>query len=437
MKTVCSMCLTNNGKWRPRSIAAIAICGLTILLAAASATTRAQDVSRIAAIVNDEIISVLDLVGRIDLTIFAANFPNTGDTRRRLARQILRALVDERLQLQEAARMGIRVSERDIAAEIRVIERQNGVPQGGLDGVLRQQGVKKSSLVTQLRARIAWTKTVQRRMRRQIAVSDEEVDEAMQRLLTNQGLVQNRVAEILLTFDSPDQESEVRAAAERLVQQIRQGAQFGALARQFSRSASAASGGELGWVAQGQLDEALDLALLERSPGQITDPIRTFSGYYILLLRDQRSPDATSENTVLELQQLVVPIAAGATATEVANKTKLALDARSALTSCEALPAVAKSIDSPLSGSLGKIAIKDLPANLRHAVIDLDTGNVSQPIVTKTAVLLLLVCDRIEAKIELPTREQIQTRLGLQKLDLLGRRYLRDLRRSAFVEYRV
>ena len=420
---------------RPATLSAI--CGLTIWLAIASATTRAQDVSRIAAIVNDEIISVLDLVARIDLTIFAANFPDTGDTRRRLAGQVLRALVDERLQLQEAARLGVRVNDRDIEVQLREIERQNGVPRGGLDELLRQRGVKKSTLVAQLQARTAWTKTVQRRLRRQIAISDEEVDEELQRLQTNQGLVQNRVAEILLTFDSSDQEREVRGAAERLVQQIREGAQFAALARQFSRSASAASGGELGWVTQGQLDESLEQALRETDPGQITDPIRTFAGYYILLLRDQRTPDSTSENTVLDLHQLVVPVAAGATATEIEDKTKIAINARSALTSCEALPAVAKSIASPQSGSLGKIAIKDLPANLRHAVLDLGAGDVSEPIITPSAVLLLMVCERIEASIEMPTREQIQTRLGLRKLDLLGRRYLRDLRRAAFVEYRV
>lgn len=425
------------GICRARLVTAFAVCGLTIWLAVASLATRAQDVSRIAAIVNDEIISVLDLVARIDLTIYAANFPDTGETRQRLARQVLRALVDERLQLQEAARLGVRVGDRDIEVQLRDIERQNGVSRGGLDGLLRQRGVKKSTLIAQLRARIAWTKTVQRRLRRQIAVSDEDVDEELQRLQTNQGLVQNRVAEILLTYDSPDQEREVRKAAERLVQQIRDGAQFGALARQFSRSASAASSGELGWITQGQLDEALEQALQDRVPGQITDPIRTFAGYYILLLRDQRTPDSTSENTVLDLHQLVVPIAASATESEVENKTNVAMNARSALTSCAALPAVAKKMASPKSGSLGKIAIKDLPANLRHAVQDLSAGGVSEPIITPSSVLLLMVCDRIEAKIELPTREQILTRLGLRKLDLLGRRYLRDLRRSAFVEYRV
>lgn len=420
-----------------RSVSRLILFALLLCLAIRPGILRAQDVSRIAAIVNEEIISVLDLAARIDLTIFAANFPNTPDTRRRLSGQVLRALVDERLQLQEANRLGVRINNRDIDVQLDEIERQNGVAQGGLDELLRRRGVNKASLVAQLRARITWTKTLQRQMRRQIAVSDEEVDEELKRLEINQGLVQNRVAEILLTFDGDDQEGEVRKAAERLVQQIRGGARFGALARQFSRSASAASGGELGWVAQGQLDEALEQALKERTPGQITEPIRTFAGYHILMLRDQRTPQSASQNTLLELHQLVIPIQSGASATDITTKTTLAMNTRSALTSCSTLSEVAKTVGSPQSGSLGRIAIKDLPANLRHAVINLAAGDVSEPIVTKTAVLLLMVCDREEKLLELPTRKQIQSRLSFNKLDLLGRRYLRDLRRSAFVEYRI
>ena len=410
---------------------------LLLCLAVSPGILRAQDVSRIAAIVNEEIISVLDLAARIDLTIFVANFPNTQDTRRRLSGQVLRALVDERLQLQEANRIGVRVNNREIDAQLAEIERQNGVAQGGLDELLRQRGVKKSSLVAQLRARITWTKALQRQMRRQTSVSDEEVDEELKQLEINQGLVQNRVAEILLTFDGADQEGEVRKAAEGLVQQIRGGTRFDVLARQFSRSASAAAGGELGWVAQGQLDEALEQALKERSPGQITEPIRTFAGYHILMLRDQRTPRSSSQDTLLELHQLVIPVQVGASAAEIETKTTLAKNMRSTLTSCSALPEVAKAVGSPQSGSLGRIAIKDLPANLRHAVIDLAAGDVSEPIVTKTGVLLLMVCDREEKALELPTRQQIQSRLSFNKLNLLGRRYLRDLRRSAFVEYRI
>ena len=160
-----------------RAISRLILIALLLCIAASLGMLRAQDVSRIAAIVNEEIISVLDLAARIDLTIFAANFPDTPDTRRRLSGQVLRALVDERLQMQEADRLGVRINNREIDIQLGEIERQNGVAQGGLDELLRRRGVKKSSLVAQLRARITWTKTLQRQMRRQITVSDEDVDD--------------------------------------------------------------------------------------------------------------------------------------------------------------------------------------------------------------------------------------------------------------------
>lgn len=411
--------------------------GLGIWLATGQANVRAQDVSRIAAIVNDDIISILDLSARIDLTIFAANYPNTVVTRRRLADQMLRSLIDEKLQLQEARSRGIRVSKREIDIQLSEIERQNNVARGGLNDLLERRGIKKSSLVEQLRARAAWIKTVKRKFRRQITVSDEEIDDELDRMAFIQGQVQYRVAEILLTFDSPEQEKKIRSEATRLTQQIRNGARYDALARQFSQSASAVAGGDLGWITQGQLDTALEEALKELTPGQVSDPVRTYAGYHVLILRDQRTPQDQKQNTVLDLQQIVIPIKTDAANTEIEKQRIVAQNMRTSLKSCDDISTVAKSIVSPMSGSLGRIVIKDLPKKLQNAVISLKVGDVSAPIVTSNAVLLLMVCDLEEPSAELPSREQIQTRLSFQKLDLLGRRYLRDLRRSAFVEYRI
>lgn len=437
LKNVCSKRRGQSDTLPSRPAVAIAIFGLAIWLVTGQANVRAQDVSRIAAIVNNDIISILDLSARLNLTIFAANFPNSTDTRRRLANQILRSLIDERLQLQEAARQGIRVGKREIDIQLGEIERQNNVPRGELDNLLARKGIKKSSLIEQLKARMAWTKTIKRKLRRQIVVNDEEIDEELERLLVIQGQVQYRVAEILLTFDNSSQENAVRKEAARLAQQIRNGAKYDALARQFSQSASAALGGDLGWVTQGQLDVALEDALKQLGPGQVSDPIRTFAGYYILILREQRTPQDIAKNTVLDLQQIVIPLPTDVTNVEIERKKNLAQNIRATLTSCDEVPAVAESITSPMSGSLGKIAIKDLPKDLQNAVITLGVGEVSAPIITPKAVLLLMVCHLEKAAVELPSREQIQARLEFQKLDLLGRRYLRDLRRSAFVEYRI
>ena len=90
-------------------------------------------------------------------------------------------------------------------------------------------------------------------------------------------------------MDTPEREDEVRRLADRLYEQIGQGASFTAVARQFSQSAGATNSGDLGWVQQGQLPEELDAALRQLRPGQATRSIRSVTGYHILLLRDQRT----------------------------------------------------------------------------------------------------------------------------------------------------
>src|SRR5690606_10759368 len=124
------------------------------------------------------------------------------------------------------------------------------------------------------------------------AIGDDEVDELLSRMEASQDRPLARVQEIFLPVDSPSEEAEVQATAERLVQQLRGGADFGAIARQFSRGTTAREGGDVGWVQEGQLAARLDQALAGLQPGDITDPIRGTGGIYILRLVDRRLPHA-------------------------------------------------------------------------------------------------------------------------------------------------
>src|SRR6185503_8993660 len=93
-----------------------------------------------------------------------------------------------------------------------------------------------------------------------------------------------------LTVDNPESEPQVRATAQRLVQQIRGGAGFGTIARQFSETTASSGEGDLGWVQTGQLDPKIDEALAKMKPGEVSDPIRLVNGYHIIELRDRRLP---------------------------------------------------------------------------------------------------------------------------------------------------
>jgi peptidyl-prolyl cis-trans isomerase SurA len=273
---------------------------------------------------------------------------------------------------------------------------------------------------------------VQRRLRPTVDIGDEEIDEVIARIRSSQGRMQLRVSEILLGVDSVLQDDEVRRAAERLVEQLRGGANFEALARQFSQSATASVGGDLGWVEEGQLPDELSDALGRMRPGGLAGPIPTFGGFYILLLRDQRRVplgDAT-----VNLKQLLFALPPDAAADQLEQARTKAAELQQRIESCESFDALAEEHGSPGSGDLGTLKLSELPEDLRRVIGPLTIGQASAPMRVAAGISLLLVCSREDDSID---REKIRNSLIAQRLDMLARRYLRDLRRAATVDVRL
>ena len=248
-----------------------------------------QESVGIAAVVNNEAISIPDLVARIDVAIVASRLRASEDLRRQLAPQVLRSLVDERLKVQEAERLGVTVSDAEMANARRSVEQRNGIAAGELDDFLRRQGLNVVTVTDQLRAEILWSKLVRGRLGAAVSVGEGEIDEALAQLEANRGRPEFRVAEIFLAVESSEQESEVRAAAESLFEQLKAGAKFDQIASQFSQSATAAVGGDIGWVLEGELPSEIEAVLARMQPGRIAPPVRTFDGYSIVLLIDRRT----------------------------------------------------------------------------------------------------------------------------------------------------
>jgi peptidyl-prolyl cis-trans isomerase SurA len=257
----------------------------------------AQESLRIAAVVNDDVITGLDLAVRTRMAILSSSLPDTPEMRNRVARQVLRAMIDERLMLQEAARQNIVVQQAEIDAELSKLAERNGVTLDQFGAYLAQNGVLLEPLSEQVRATIAWSKLVSRQLRPRAVVTEEDIDEVLRQAEEAQGQPQRRVSEIFLAVDAPAEEEEVRRGAERLIEQIRSGIPFSAIASQFSDGATAAVGGDIGWVLPGQLAPEVEETLEKMQDGDIAGPVRAAGGYYILQLRGQRSisPDDAPE----------------------------------------------------------------------------------------------------------------------------------------------
>lgn len=412
---------------------------LIVFIAALAGPGAAQDVQRIVALVNDDVVSLYDLNSRMRLVLISSNLPDTSENRGRIQPQIIRALIDEKLQRQESERLGIGVTENELQQAIGRIEQANRLGRGGFQRFIEQNGVERSTIYDQIRTGLAWRKVVERRLRTTFDISDDEIDEQLARLRSSQGSVENLLAEIFLAVDLPEQDEEVRQTAQGLIDQMVRGAPFAAIAQQFSQSAAAAAGGDIGWIPVGQFDELVDSAIASLQPGQVTVPIRSVAGYYIYLLRDRRSlAGPLPEDATVSLAQMILPLPRGAGDADVRSQSDLLQQVREVVKGCEDMERAAKELGAQLGGAPQRFRIGDLAPAIRPTVFNLKIGELSEPIRVDGGMLTLMVCEREDPKsANLPSREEIAEQLTRQRLDLAARRYLRDLRRAAVVDIRV
>lgn len=418
---------------------------LTLFLVLGTGSVSAQDSLRIAAVVNDQVISVYDLDMRIGLVTTFSGVTDTVENRQRMAPQVLRILIDEELKRQEAVRRGVTVSESEIQRTIARLEKRNKLNEGEMSKMLARRNIEIKALTRQIEAQLLWGKLVSGSYGRSVHVSDEEINTVLAEVERNKGKPEYLLAEIFLPVDRPEADREMLALANRLIDQLKQGATFAELARNFSKSASAAHGGDLGWNVQGQLGPYLDAAIVNLKPGQVSTPIRAADGYYILLLRDQRIAtgldEAQRQSPIVNVQQFFLPIEKGASPAEVALATEAAKKVVEKAKTCEELDRASKEIGSPMSGNLGDIPTDALAPQQRDLIRALPVMTPSQPLRTDDGVIVLMVCRRDEVQGDTPTeagiRERIAERLIEERLDLAGNQLLRDLRRNAFVDVRL
>lgn len=406
-------------------------------LAGISPPAMSQQVVDIVAVVNDQPITAYDLRQRLNLIIRSSSLKDTSDVRRDLAPRVVNALVNETLQLQEAKRLGIKVDQKEIDSTLALIERQNHIPTGHLDKFFKLRGIDKQTLIHQVRANLAWTDVVRRKFMRTITVTDEEIDRALQRLKDDAEAPRLLVAEIFIAVDNPRDDAEAKRNADRIFGELRKGASFPLLARQFSQSASAERGGDLGWVLPGELEPQVQKILSKIPVHSVTQPIHTASGYYIMALRDRREPPSKgTENTTLSLRQIVLDLPKNASKSDVQSQRDLAQTIRQSVRGCQDFLSTTQELNTKMSGDLGTLKLSELPPKIKEVVSNLKVGMPSQPVVSDNSVRVLMVCNRKTPSLNLPNREDVRKRLTIQRLEVRARRYLRELRDSAFLDIR-
>ncbi|MFZ6763082.1 peptidylprolyl isomerase [Pseudoroseomonas sp. WGS1072] len=401
---------------------------------AAQPAPPAQQVNRIVAVVNGDIVTASEVANRARL--FALNAGMGPDAVERLRPQVTRLLVDERLRMQEVQRRRIPVTDADVAAAVAEIESRNGLPAGGLAAQLRSAGVQPRALYDQIRTQIGWSRLIRQQLGPQAQVEPARVQEALEAHKARTGEPEYLVSEIFIPVDDPTSEPEVRRFVDDVVGQLRRGVPFPAAATQFSQSQTALQGGDMGWTRPDEFDPAVGRIVSQMPPGAISNPVRVPGGFQIVALRQKRETGRelvtliTMRQAFFAFQGTLDPQAPTAQQVQVVERAR-ALEGKA----CSAVEAAGRGGDRPVDP--GTVPLDSVqPPVLRNILSGLPLNRASQPLIAPDGVLVLAVCSKETRNIAELTPDQARMQILRDRIELTSRQLQRDLRRRAQIDMR-
>ncbi|MEY4722375.1 MAG: hypothetical protein RIQ46_2100 [Pseudomonadota bacterium] len=395
------------------------------------------NVRRATAVVNGDIITGTDVDQRMALVLAANDNQLSAEDLQRLRLQVLRNLIDETLQIQEAKAADIEVQDAEVEETyVRVASQNFRREPKAMDAHLLKIGSSPASLKRQIRGELSWQRLLRRNVQPFVNVSEEEVNEMLERLKAAKGTEEYRIGEIYLSA-TPDSRAQVAENATRIVQQLREGGSFVGYARQFSEASTAAVGGDLGWIRLAQLPPELATAARQLAPGQLVGPIEVRGGFSILYLIDKRQVlMADPRDAVLSLKQVSINFPEGLTE---AQATKRAGDFATAIKNargCGAVDGVAAQVGAQVVAN-DQVRARDLPGPLQEMLLGLSLGETTQPFGSiQEGVRMLMLCGRDDPQVAGgPSFDELMSQLEDDRVNKRAQTYLRDLRRDAIIDY--
>lgn len=422
-----------------KAFAAVLVLCLVVIAPARLHDARGQQIiQKIEALVNDEAITAYDVGQRMGLVLLATGQQiSSQEDLMQLRQQVLETLINEKLEVQEAKEYEVPVPDEEIYAVYDRVARSYNRTPDNFDQLLQQYGTSTQALVQQIEAEYAWQTLVNGRYNTYVAVNDQEIDQLLEEMKANAGKQEYRLSEIYLIVNDPSQDERVKATAQRIRDQMESAYQFGEMARQFSQSTTSAQGGDLGWVTQDQMRPEVYEAIKDMNIFDVSQPIKTSGGYYLVALTDRRKILATDPlDELLRLRQIGWFFTADTTQEEALEWYDDAEKKVAAFDSCQNLDTFVNSLGEVVSRDLGEIALKQLNPELRDIIGDMEPNSATPPINTPDGFMIFVVCGRRMPETSLPDPEVLQQQIETQRISLMARRYLRDLRRDAIIEYK-
>jgi len=421
------------------------------LVQAASATAQTLDLSStgdfldgIAAIVNDGIVLKSEVdqeVAQITerLTAQGTRVPPAG----KLIPKVLERLIIKRIQLQKAERLGIQISDEALNLALTNLAKRNGTTLSELPAKLAAQGIEYSSFRNEMREQLAIDQLRQRDVIARINVTPRELEEYLAR--QSDHAAQNeefKVSHILVSISGDASAEDIAAAKSKILlilKRARNGESFHDLAIETSDAQDALKGGDLGWRRGNELPTLFADIVPGLTPGQISEPLRSASGFHLVRLDDARGTEPVMEHQI-HVRHILI------TTNEVlddgAAKQKL-LEIRQQIIDGDDFGAVATVMsEDPGSavkgGDLGWNGPGTFVPEFQAVCDALDIGEISEPFKTPFGWHIVQLLDRrVQDMTEEVERREAIMAIRNSKLEEETELWARRLRDQAYVEYKL
>ena len=424
-------------------IAVLSSAGPTAGVAAVTPPASISDIDRIVAIVNNDVITYSELENRLEetrkqLTAERIKAPPEDVLRR----QLLERMVAERVQLQLAAQLGVRVADADVDQAIQTVARRNNMSVDALLKTLGREGFDLADYRARIREQITIQQLLEREIANRVTVTDSEVANFLENnRARGGGEFEYNLSHIFVPLPEAASSEQIQAAklrAEKIHAEIKGGEDFARAAVTYSQGPDALKGGALDWKKSGQLPELFVGAVTGLQPGDISPVLRGPNGFHILKLNERRGGEATQAVTQTRVRHILLRPSEIQSLDE-ARSALLQLRAR--IEGGEDFAAIARtssedSASASQGGDLGWVEPKSLVPEFEKAMNALTPQQLSEPVRTPFGLHLIQVLERRQQTVSGErARNAARSQIHARKADDRYEQWLRQLRDEAYVEY--
>ena len=399
---------------------------------------------RIVAVVNNGIITEYELRSRVASTLQQLALQKTpAPPRHLLERQLLERMITERILLQMAEDTNIRVEGPQLDRALARIARQNNMELDQFRRALEQDGVDFHAFREQVRVEMTIGRLREREVDNRVVVTDAEIDNYLANpTLDDERKTEYQLAHILVLTPegaSPEQLQSLRAKAEKALQELKAGADFGQVSAAYSDAQNALQGGVLGWRNEAQLPTLFVTAIRNLPPGGLSQVLRSSNGFHILKVLDKRGKDTTLVVKQTRARHILVRTNEVVGDNEARNRLRqLKERIENGADFAELAKLHSDDLSASKGGDLGWLSPGDTVPEFERTMDSLQPGELSNPIQSPFGWHLIQVLERRDQDVtqerrRFEARQAIRARKAEEAFD----DWVRQMRDRAYVEYRL